>query len=178
MSRTYGPATYGDAVYGAPSGQTNSDSYGDGASSPFGGAVPIDLNLSIFATYTTAAQITPDEDDFYYARLPFERAQKVLDTGKTEPRSLRVANLGWHGNRLDQERGSFVIVNSDGPLADLVGERLRITVGRGLAVARCVTAYCHTRATLDSDLSVPRRLFLALDQLGDERPEVEVEVIV
>lgn len=175
---TYGAGTYGSAVYGSPiTSRMNVDTYADGASSIFGPVTPLTVGMSIFASYTTLAQTTSDEDDFYYARLPFERAQKMLDTGKTEQGSLRVAALGWHGNRLDQERGSFVIVNSAGPLADLVGERLRITSGRGLAQARSIIAYCHTRATLDADLSVPRRLFLALGELGDTHPDVEVEIV-
>jgi hypothetical protein len=43
--------------------------------------------------------------------------------------------------------------------------------------ARSVVAYCHTMANLVSDLSVPRRLALALGLLGDETPQVEVEVV-
>jgi hypothetical protein len=159
------------------SGMRNSDTYSDGPSAMFGASTPLDYDLSIYATYTNYRQALPDEDDFYYARLPFERAQLALDTGKVESGSLHTGTLGWHGNRLDPERGSFVIVDSDGPLADLVGERLRITVGRDQPVPRSVVAYCHTMAALASDLSLPRRLYLALGAPGDETPAVQVEVL-
>lgn len=159
------------------SGQFNTDTYADGASNPFGVSTPLDYDLSVFATYTALAQtLTTNEDDFYYARLPFDRAQEALDTGKAEPGAV-LANCGWHGSRTDRERGSFVIVNSDGPLADLVGERLRLTTGRETTMLRSVIAYCHTQANLDGDLSVTRRLALALGAPGDDLTPVEVEVL-
>jgi hypothetical protein len=160
------------------SGQMNTDTYADGAASSFGAAEPLDYDMSIFGTYIAAQQVLPDEDDLYYARLPFDRAQAALDTAKTDPASLRAANLSWHGDLTDPERGSFALVNRGGPLDDLVGDRVQIIVGRGTDVQRRVVAYCHADADLISDISVTRRLFLALGILGDEQPTVEVEVLV
>lgn len=157
-------------------GQRNNDTYTDGASNPFGAAQPLDYDLSVFGTYVSTHPV-PVEDEFYYARLPFDLAQKTLDSGKNVENSIQIANCGWHGTRTDPERGSFVLVNADGPLADLVGERLRITSGRGGATIRSVVAYCHTRASLQEDLSLPRRLFFELGIPGDGSEPVEVLVV-
>lgn len=153
----------------------NADTYSDGASNPFGSATESVYDLTLFATYITEP-VLPEADDFYYARLPFDLAQSALDTGKAVGEPVRIGRLGWHGTRIDPERGSFAVVDADGPLADLVGERVRITSGRG-EIQRSVIAYCHNRATLGEDMSVTRRLFLALAVPGDDSLSVEVEII-
>lgn len=167
--RVWGRPSVGGIVF-------NTDTYADGAASSFGAASTTDTLMGEFATFILPAAV-PLETEFYYARFPFPLAQAALDTGKVVENSGQIASLGWHGTRIDPERGSFAVVNADGPLADLVGERLKITSSGGEARPRTVFVYCHTRASIEEDLSVTRRLFLGLSVPSDFAPSVQVEVV-
>lgn len=112
--------------------------------------------------------------DMDLARLSFYTGQLLL-AGSVDARSLVSASLEWHGTSAngDPEVPSFVMVNTAGPLVDLVGERLRISFG-----GRSVYAYCHKASPeMDDDLSVTRQLFLRLATLDTTSLDVSVEVL-
>lgn len=120
--------------------------------------------------------MTPEETDEYYARLPFPEAQRIFAAGSPQLSEALVSRIGWHGTATDLERGSFAIVREDGPLAHLIGERLRIT--RGDRVGRLqVYVYCHSRLELPDDLSVPRRIYLQLGLPAEDDIPVTVEIV-
>jgi hypothetical protein len=112
----------------------------------------------------------------YYARLPFGEAQAVLGSTGPIKGSAQSALCGWHGQSLHPETGSFVLVNENGPLAGLVGDRLKITL-RDRPSPAAVVAYCIGRDALDDDLSLTRRLFLQLALLSSTNIPVTVEVL-
>jgi hypothetical protein len=114
-------------------------------------------------------------EDMIIARLPFPEAQDQL-RGAVESKSRTLASCEWHGansNLGDPERTSFAMVNENGPLTGLVGERIAVSFG-----ARQVFAYVHRSAALDSDLSVTRRLFMALAPLSTTSLDVTVGVVL
>jgi hypothetical protein len=119
----------------------------------------------------------PDE---YLARLPWDVSQQALGTGGAVATTRQSAVAGWHGRTTDPETGAFCIVRSDGPLAELVGERLRITYRVG-TIARSVAVYCHDEQDFgeaaDEDVSLTRRAMLALAPLARDSLPVEVEVL-
>lgn len=119
----------------------------------------------------------PQETDIWYARLGFPTAQAVLGAGVPLRGSQRRATLGWHGTATDAERGSFALVRRDGPLEELVGERVRITVL--LPAGEEILAYAYVLAPADiaEDVSVPRRLFLELAALSSDEVPVLLEVM-
>lgn len=112
-----------------------------------------------------------------YARLPFHESQEQLRQPGVVGRPVP-ASCGWHDSTLDAERGAFAIVSQDGPLADMVGERLAVS-RRDLGVARTVYVYVHSDSnTITEELSLTRRAFMALgDPALDEVPVV-VDVVV
>jgi hypothetical protein len=122
----------------------------------------------------------PDVDDAALARLPWNVTQDALAaTGPTG--APRFASAGWHGPDTDAERPAFCIARSDGPLADLVGERLRVTRRTG-TLERSVSVYCHDEQAFPAeaageDLSLTRRAFLALAPLWRDSLPVEVLVL-
>lgn len=112
-----------------------------------------------------------------YAALPFPEAQAQLASPGLMPTRPVAASCGWHGTGLDPERGSFAIVARDGPLADLVGERLAVS-RRDTAEARTVYVYVHADSdTLTEELSLTRRAFMALADPALEDVPVVVEVV-
>jgi hypothetical protein len=113
-------------------------------------------------------------DDMTIARLPFYTGQRLL-SGGVVPRSGQYLNVEWHGtgDTGDPERGSFVMVREGSPAEELLlGERLKLTYG-----VRWVWAYCHITADLDEDLSLTRRLFLALAPLSLPSIGCYVEIV-
>lgn len=130
--------------------------------------------FAIFATSFEEATV-PDVDDAQIARYPFSYAQSILGSIPPLEGSGRVASATWHGTRMNRERGSFVLVQQDGEFSDLIGQRVRISTFKGKAVY----AYVLTEADLDeaNDLSLTRRLFLALAPLATESLGVRVETL-
>lgn len=128
--------------------------------------------VSIFGTYTIPYAVSTAVDDEYLSTLPFATAQAALGATQPIPGSDVQAACGWHGTLTDPERGSVAIVRTDGPLADLVGERIRITFEE-----EAVVAYVHTEADILDDLSVPRRSFMGLAPPAQESIDVTVEIL-
>jgi hypothetical protein len=113
----------------------------------------------------------PSEPEVLSARQGFFDAQAEL-AGTPVERKLGLLTCGWYGTALSQERGSFVLVNQDGPLADAVGERLRLTYR-----TRSVYVYCFGADSLDWDLHVTRRVYTALELLCVDKIDVIVEIV-
>lgn len=167
-------------LYTASSGTnlaTVSDTYSDGAAttgfSPSYGAG----ELGLFATFAYP-WTPPDEDDLYLANLGYYSAQAALGTAEADSRTKRRVSAAWHGTLLDpQPQGaSLAIVQLNGPLSDLVGERVRVTAG-----TRSTVVFVHRETDLDLDddtqISLSRRAWQALDRLAEDSLQVTVEVI-
>lgn len=150
------------------------DTYADGPAAAFGTATPDVHDLSLYGSFITD-WVAAEEDDLYYARLPFPEAQAIFALGAVE-HVRRRTELGWHGTALDDETGSVVIAREDGPFIDLLGKRVRLTSFGGVAPTQ-VYAFCHLTFDVLEDLSVPRRLYLALGLLHLEDIPVTVEVM-
>jgi hypothetical protein len=133
-----------------------------------------DGELMLFASLFPG-WVPPDAlDDLDLTRLPFPRAQAAL-RGGTIASSRGTARLSWHSTSLDPERGSVAIARTGSPFADLVGERLQITVA-----GRSVNVYCHAESPEldeDEDLSLPRALFTRLVALSTTTVLATTEVI-
>lgn len=115
--------------------------------------------------------VAPDEPDDFLAALPFPEAQTAL-TSPPVAGSTRSATCGWHGTFTDPNRGAYAVVAPDGPLADLLGERIRVRSG-----ARAVVATVTAERDIPEDLSLARRAFLELALLSTEELRVSVEVL-
>jgi hypothetical protein len=108
--------------------------------------------------------------DEYLGSLPFPEAQTAL--GGTVEQQKYVARVGWHHTYFDPRLGSYAIVRSDGPLAHLVGERLKITYR-----TRSVYAYVIDEGEPAEDLSLTRRTFLALQLLPADELRCAIEIV-
>lgn len=121
------------------------------------------------------------EDEFYYGRLPFAEAQKVLGATAPVNGTLHQCVASWHGTSLDPERGSFAVVQAGGVLDAFVGERIKVTRHGLLGGPRAAFAYVHNALDIPvafgiaPDLSLPRRVWLALALPGDDSLAVTVE---
>jgi hypothetical protein len=113
-----------------------------------------------------------DVPDEYLATLPFLETQEVFGAGAVLAGSARLAACGWHGTRFDPALGAFALVKRDGALADLVGERLKVT-------ATGASVYVYVRAEKDilEDISLTRRAFMVLGPPATERLDAVVEVM-
>jgi hypothetical protein len=83
---------------------------------------------------------------------------------------------GWHGTRFNRETGAFALVRSSGPLAHLIGERLKVT----LVTNRHRVVYVYVNGSTDrvyADLSLTRRAWLNLAPLSEKEAPVYVEVM-
>lgn len=102
--------------------------------------------------------ITPSttEPEIQAGRRAFAKAQSLLSGGPIQP-SVAL-NVGWHDTSVNPERGSFAVVAN--AHQDLVGEIVQVAFS-----GRTVYAYVLTTADVPVDLSVTRRLFLALNRL-------------
>lgn len=167
---------YGTDPHGM-GGKWNADTYGDGASNPFGAATAVTSDFAAFVTYFTP-YAAPDETDLYYSRLPYPEAQAVLSVGGPVRNSARPVVLGWHSTFLDAEKGSNALVRDGSALAALLGERVRISL-HGSADRRQVFAYVHNVMPADEleDISVTRLLYSRLSGLADDHVRVVVEVV-
>ena len=168
---------YGDDPRGL-GGRQNTDTYSDGPAATFGASTTLTSDLSLYATAIRAWEPPPAED-IYYAQLPFLEAQVKLGKDSPLPNPKYLAVVGWHGTKLDGERGSVAIVQTGGRLRDLVGERVKVTVREGMRT-RSVVGFVHNEAELydDTEISLPRRSFMALGNLALDSLKGTVEVIL
>lgn len=131
------------------------------------------VTVKTVAPIVIAPYVYPDGmDEMLYAALPWEEAQAQLAMPGVEGNPI-AASCGWHGESFDSHRGSFAIVARDGPLADMVGERLALT-RRDTGTSRTVYVYClRDSDELTEEISVTRRAFMGLgDPALDDVPVV------
>lgn len=122
----------------------------------------------------------PDVDELALSRQPWEVTQRIF-AGAPLKATRAVVRAGWHGTILDTEDGAVCVVRDDGPLADLVGQRLRVR-RRARSGYRTVYLYVHRAmpfpdAKLDEDVSLPRRPWLALERWAKDGVPVIVEAV-
>lgn len=159
----------------APGGRWNADTYTDGAANPFGTATALTANMSIFATASPVWVERADAGMDVIARLGWTDAQRLLlSAALSSP--VYQASAGWHGTVVDPNRGSFAVVRAGGPLADLVGERLKLTT-TGLNPLSCLVYVFQAVTSLEQDISLARRAFASLELLARDTVDVKVEVL-
>lgn len=165
---------------GATGSRRATDTYADGTETVLPAATDLTASLPVFAS-AFQPMPPPAVDDDALARLPWDVAQRIL--GATGPlrESRVVAIAGWHGTVLDEETGAFAIVRSDGPLADRVGERVRVSRRVG-TLERAVVLTIHNELAfpdelVDEAISLTRRAFLELAPWATDSLEVIVETL-
>jgi hypothetical protein len=110
------------------------------------------------------------------AVLPWPDGQRMLQYPGRDGLAIP-ATCGWHGTAFDPQRGAFGIVSVDGPLADMVGERLVVT-RRDVSPARTVYVYVHSDSeTLTEELSLSRRAFMGLGDPALDHVQVTVDTV-
>ena len=114
----------------------------------------------------------PDWGEDEYAALPWAEAQSILAGSGGKTLAAHPAVCGWHGTDFDVNVGAFAVVNRDGPLSDLVGERLRVSYRD-----RAVYVYVVDAGPTAEDLSLTRRAFMGLDAPWRDDLSVVVEVL-
>ena len=109
-----------------------------------------------------------EESDIVYARGGFPDVQDELDAFPSLP-ITGLFTCGWYGTAINEQRGSFAIVNDAGPLEDKVGDYLRVSYGKQSA-----TVYVLESLTLPYDLVVARRAYYQLAELWTPYLDVRV----
>ena len=101
------------------------------------------------------------------------RAERDLESPPTPTAAL--AACGWHGARLDDRRPAVALAGEDGPLAPMVGGRVRLT---SLAdPTRSVVVLIVDLGDVVEDVSLSRRAFLKLAPLWTEELDVRAELL-
>lgn len=112
----------------------------------------------------------PAEPTVLLARQAFPDAQAAM-FGALGPAG--VYTVGWYGSTVNDERGSFAVVNALGPLADLVGDFVNVSYE-----GRDVNVYViGAQASLPDDLDMTRRAFMQIGFLAREPISAAVAVI-
>lgn len=150
-------------------GRRAADTFSDGLTTLAAGSATI--RPAIFLTGADRFAY-PNLADEQYAAYAFPTAQARFSESQFKGDAAALASLGWHGVRFDPNQGSLAVVKANGALADFVGERVRIRRGR-----KSVFAYCYDERDIIEDISVPRRLFVALGFLSATALNVTVEVV-
>jgi hypothetical protein len=99
------------------------------------------------------------EVEILAARRAFSTAQTLLAGGAIQ--AAQNLTVGWHDSSVNGESGSFAVVQANAGLDDLIGEVVMISF-----YSRSVFAYVLEDVDVPVQLSVTRRLFLALNRLS------------
>jgi hypothetical protein len=135
----------------------------------------------MFLETISAVDVPDDVPDDYLASLPFDLTQRVFGAAGVIAGSRVTAVAGWYGNTFDPTTGANAIVRYDGPLADLVGERILVS-RRGTTDARSVAVYVHDERSFPDelateDLVLSARAFLAIGNQTLDDLDVEVGIL-
>lgn len=113
----------------------------------------------------------PPEPPVLLARQGYPDAQAAM-LGSHTP--LGFFSIGWYGTSIDDERGSFCIVRTTGPLLAHIGDFLHFKVGN-----RSVCAYCiGSQAALLTDVALTRRTYAQIALLAIEPTFGKVALIL
>jgi len=104
----------------------------------------------------------PPEPAVLAAREDFADAQALL---AGVPSIVGYYTLGWYGTETSDERGSFGLVDPNGPLAGAVGNAVELTVAQGGSVNVYVIG---SLANLGTVIAVTRRAYMAVALLADD----------
>lgn len=182
----HGGVTDGGARYYIAPGVTGRDSfYGhpftDGAPQFITDGSPAEAPGIFFMEAINPIPLPTNVTDDYLATLPFDITQRIFLMSGPISSSKILARAGWYGTTFDPTNGANAIVRSDGPLADLVGERLLLT-RRDEVSDRFVAVYVHDEREFpdevaDQDLLLTARAFLALGSQPLDGLDVEVATL-
>lgn len=100
------------------------------------------------------------EMEIMAGRRAFATAQQLLAGGPISGIPPRQLAIGWHDSTVNPEQGSFAVVQQNAGLDDLVGEIVSIAYAGVI-----VYAYVLATADVPAQLSVCRRVFVALNRL-------------
>jgi len=177
-----GPAAYTVRVFGDTTADSDDmHNYSSPYYSPpvagsivgFVGFLPSIVLVGV-ATWRPQGPVTDDE----LAALPVDVAQGLLLGGSVA--SFEAAACGWHYSPDKPPPPASAIVRTDGQLADLVGERVRLTADTPTGPASVVVVVVDEQPfdeTLDEDISLAREAFLRLGSLWHDSLTVRVEVL-
>lgn len=94
------------------------------------------------------------------ARRSFAMAQQLLAGGPISGLPSQKLTVGWHGSSVNSESGSFALIDQSSGLDDLIGEVVSIAYA-----GATIYAYVLTAADLPAQMTVTRRLYLAMNRL-------------
>jgi hypothetical protein len=117
------------------------------------------------------------DDDI--AGLPIDVAQRVLDVGGVVD-VVESAVCGWHYSNEVPPPPASAIVRTGGPLAHLVGERVRVVAATAVGPASIAVVVVDEQpfdATIEEDISLARDAFMRLGPLWADSRDVRVEVL-
>lgn len=152
-------------------GRIGSDLYADGPRPLLPSAFGVAATELMVYMPTFSPWSTPAEDDLYLARLPRHEAREAF-AGSPAPGSLRLVECGWHGTNTRPERGAVAVADRAGPLAGMVGERVRVACGTAAVYALVVGD-----AEIAEDISLSREAFVEIGGLWEDSLDVVVEVM-
>jgi hypothetical protein len=113
----------------------------------------------------------PNEPEVLTARLPLDQAQAGFGGVVDELLDGRY-DCAWFGTSVLRERGWFALVDPDGPLADHVGDVLRLTSTDGR-----VTVYAAGSVRSGPTIAVTRQAYARLALLSTPSTPVSIEVL-
>lgn len=111
------------------------------------------------------------EPEILIGRRAFATAQ-TLFAGVAARRLPERTDVGWYGTETHAEIGAFAVVRDGWGLDDLIGEVLRVSVGR-----RAVFVYVVGARGIPTDIALARRAFLGLGLLSSEALSAVIEVV-
>lgn len=102
------------------------------------------------------------ESELVIGRRAFSTAQAFYRTFTGTISTFAGVSISWHDTRVDINEGSFAVVHPTGRLQGLVGEIVRVAVGK-----RDVYAYVVADSQLiPTDITLARRAFMAVGLLA------------
>lgn len=112
-----------------------------------------------------------EEQEILDGQRAFPEAQRLF-AGEVERDLSQTVRIGWHDTATSPYAGAFAVVKLGGTLDDLIGEVVRVRVGRRQALV-----YVVGSADVPVELSLARRAMLALAPLALEAVKARVGVV-
>jgi hypothetical protein len=112
------------------------------------------------------------EPELAVGRRAFPKAQELF-AGTVVERIPGFVSVGWYGSSRHPETGAFALVAIDGPMADRVGDILKIAAPSGANVFVWVVG----ARDVSTPLAVTRRAFMGLANLARSPVDCIVGVV-